>query len=188
MRARHWKSFHCKSCHSLHAPRLPPSAPSPPRFISPPTFMLTWTLFLSLSLRLLHSLVISLLKKKRNRFGSLPLSLLLFVSTSRFHFSPPASLSRSFTPRVGSRQRESSGSFLTHWLISARPSLGSIPTPTGDPRSGRNRKWAACGGDGSLEGLSGPAPSTLSAGPGPCQSATRGTQSSYYLRREGEWG
>jgi len=48
---------------------------------------------------------------------------------------------------------------------------------------GRNRKWAACGGDSSLEGLSGSAPR-----PGPCQSAKQGTYSSYYLRREGERG
>uniref|UniRef100_A0A8C1DDL4 Kruppel like factor 12b n=1 Tax=Cyprinus carpio carpio TaxID=630221 RepID=A0A8C1DDL4_CYPCA len=83
-------------------------------------------------------------EKKNNLFGSLPLSQLLFVSSSQFHFSPPGSLSLSLfhSLRVFARgsERESSASFLTHWLISARPSLGSTPTSTGDPGAGEKQE------------------------------------------------
>lgn len=143
VRVRRWKSFHCKSCHSLHAPSLPPNSPSninPLHFYLPPTFILTETLSATLS----RSLVISLREKKNNLFGSLPLSQLLFVSSSQFHFSPPGSLSlslfRSLRVFAWGSERESSASFLTHWLISARPSLGSTPTPTGDPGTGEKQE------------------------------------------------
>lgn len=50
------------------------------------------------------------------------------------------SLSYTLCVRLLEAARESSASFLTHWLISARPSLGSAPTPTGDPGAGEKQE------------------------------------------------
>lgn len=146
VRVRRWKSFHCKSCHSLHAPSLPPNSPSninPLHFYLPPNFILTETLSATLS----RSLVISLRGKKTTC-----LAHCLFLSFSLsplLNFTSPLLglfLSLSFALCVclleaaRERERESSASFLTHWLISARPSLGSTPTPTGDPGAGEKQE------------------------------------------------
>ncbi len=141
VRVRRCKSFHCKSCHSLHALSLPPNSPStinPLRFYLPPTFILTETLS--------RSLVISLREKKQPVWliASFSASLCLLFSISLLPSWVSFSLCLSFSAcvclRQRERERESSASFLTHWLISARPSLGSIPTPTGDPGAGEKQE------------------------------------------------
>ncbi len=180
VRVRRWKSFHCKSCHSLHAPSLPPSSPSninPLHFYLPPTFILTETLSATLSLSCIFSE-----RKKNNLFGSLPLSQLLFVSSSQFHFSPPGSISlslfRSLRVFAWGSERERERVQPHFWHIGSFPlglRLAAHQHQQVTQEQGRNRKWAACGGDSSLEGLSGSAPLAFIARPSPCQSAEQGT-------------
>lgn len=174
VRVRRCKSFHCKSCHSLHAPSLPPNSPSninPLRFYLPPTFILTETLS--------RSLVISLKEEKKQPVWLIALSQLLFVS-SQFHFSPPGSLSlyvfRSLRVFAWGNERERVQPHF--WHIGSFPlglRLAAHQHQQVTQEQGRNRKWAACGGDSSLEGLSGSTPSAFIAKPSPCQSSEQGT-------------
>lgn len=142
VRVRRWKSFHCKSCHSLRAPSLPPSSPSN---ISPPPF-LSATNFHSHRNSLSCSLVISLRERKKKKTTCLAHCLFLGFSLSPLlNFTSPLlglflSLSFALCVCLLEAARESSASFLTHWLISARPSLGSPPTPTGDPGAGEKQE------------------------------------------------
>lgn len=118
------ESFHCKSCHSLHGPSLPPSSPSN---INPLHFYLA-TNFHSHRNSLCDSLSLSCnfsereREKKNNLFGSLPLSRLLFVSSSQFHFSPPGSLSLSLlhSLRAFARGSEREFSLISHTLAHFR--------------------------------------------------------------------
>lgn len=107
VRVRRCKSFHCKSCHSLHAPSLPPNSPSninPLRFYLPPTFILTETLS--------RSLVISLKEEKKQPvwlIASFSASLCLFsisLLPSWVSFSLCLSLSACVCLRQRERERE----------------------------------------------------------------------------------
>ncbi len=119
VRVHRCKSFHCKSCHSLHAPSLPPNSPSninPLRFYLPPTFILTETLS--------RSLVISLREKKQPVWliasFSASLCLLFSISLLPSWVSFSLSLFRSLRVFAWGNEREREFSLISDTLAHFR--------------------------------------------------------------------
>ncbi len=166
---------------SLHAPSLPPNllpTSSPSIFVSATNFHSHRTLSATAPLSLSCNF------SERKKTTCLAHCLFLSFSLSPLlNFTSPLLglfLSLSFALCVclleAARERERVQPHF--WHIGSFPlglRLAAHQHQQVTQEQGRNRKWAACGGDSSLEGLSGSAPLAFIARPSPCQSAEQGT-------------